>query len=445
MKRVKIFLATVALVATVVCANAQEKRESPVKEHLQNHFKFYGFIRNYFAFDTRESFAGSGDLYYWLPKDQLLNADGEDMNAQNQFRFLSLTTRAGVDVSGYRINNLDFGAKIETDFYAGLTGSTGTAQLRLRQAYLTMKWTSPDNPGCSIQLKAGQAWHPMAADLPDIFSLESGAPFGPFSRTPQVTADFNLGSHVTLTASALWQMQYCSMGPSAFDNAGVPTAVASSADYIKYGCTPEFYFGVNCKTGGFLGRIGMDVLSIAPRHTANVGGKTVKVKDRYSAVSPFLYLQYSKDLLKLKLKTTYGNGGEHFNLMSGYAVSSTDDARKWEYTPIRNSATWFTASYGKKFVGAVLLGYSRNFGTSKEIVGPAYVFFQKNGTANFNQMYRIQPEFTYNLGKFTVGLEYMLTSVQYGDAGTMDKYALAKGNLHWITNHRVQAMLKFAF
>lgn len=432
MKKLNIFLTAVALFATAVCATAQEKKDSPVKEHLQNHFKFYGFIRNYFAFDTRESFAGSGDLYYWLPKDEALNADGEDMNAQNQFRFLALTTRAGVDVSGYRINDLDFGAKIEADFYAGLTGSTGTAQLRLRQAYVTMKWANPDNSDYSILLKAGQAWHPMAADLPDIFSLESGAPFGPFSRTPQVTADFNLGSHVTLTASALWQMQYTSMGPN-----------GSSADYIKYGCTPEFYFGVSYKNGGFLGRIGMDVLSIAPRHTGEVGGKTVKVKDRYSAVSPFLYLQYSKNLLKLKLKTTYGNGGEHFNLMSGYAVSSTADARKWEYAPIRNSATWFTASYGKKFVGAILLGYSKNLGTSKEIEGP--IFFQKNGSANFNQMYRIQPEFTYNLGKFTVGLEYMLTSVQYGDAASIGKYAIATDGLHWITNHRIQAMVKFTF
>ena len=60
-------------------------------------------------------------------------------------------------------------------------------------------------------------------------------------------------------------------------------------------------------------------------------------------------------------------------------------------------------------------------------------------------MYRIQPEFTYNLGKFTVGLEYMLTSVQYGESKKINKHALATENLHWITNHRVQAMLKFAF
>ena len=61
----------------------------------------------------------------------------------------------------------------------------------------------------------------------------------------------------------------------------------------------------------------------------------------------------------------------------------------------------------------------------------------------------------YNLGKFTVGLEYEVTSVQYGDfdnkveEGVPQSYNWRKGlateNLHWVTNHRVQAMVKFTF
>lgn len=413
--------------AIILFASALALSAGAFAQDSKPSFKWYGFIRTYFAYDSRESSAGTEDLYFYMPKDQKLNAAGEDANAISSFRFAALTSRLGLDVTGYEVGGYKIGAKIETDFYSGVSGVTGTATLRLRQGFVTV---AKDGRSWKI----GQAWTPMAADLPDIFSLESGAPFGPFSRTPQVTADFNLGKHFTITASAIWQMQYTSMGPN-----------GSSADYIKYGCTPEFYLGLTYKTGGFLGRVGADLLSIAPRHTATVGGTTVKVKDRFTAVSPFLYLQYSKNLLKLKLKTTYGNGGEHFNLMSGYAVSSTSDAKKWEYTPIRNSATWFTASYGKKFVGAILLGYSKNLGTSKEIAGPEYIFFQKNGTANFNQMYRIQPEFTYNLGKFTVGLEYMLTGVQYGDPESIDKHAVATDGLHWITNHRIQGIVKFTF
>ena len=67
------------------------------------------------------------------------------------------------------------------------------------------------------------------------------------------------------------------------------------------------------------------------------------------------------------------------------------------------------------------------------------------------QMYRLTPTVVRNIGKFAIGLEYELTSVQYGDYKTVDgkKYigadGLAKDNLHWITNHRVQALVKFTF
>ena len=425
------------------------------KECFKDHFKVYGFVRNYFAFDTRESVAGTGDLYYWLPKDSNLNELGEDMNAQNQFRFLSLTSRVGLDVFGYKVKNTEFGAKIEADFYAGLTNSKGTAQLRLRQAFATIKWAGlGEKKQGYINLKLGQAWHPVAADLPDIFSLESGAPFNAFSRTPQVTADFGLSKNWMLTASALWQMQYTSTGP-----------VGSSANYIKYALTPEVYAGVTYKTGGFLARAGVDVLSIKPRNTAEVTinkegvpvKTTMKVNDRLTTISPFVYLQYTDGKFKFKAKSILSQGGEHMNLMSGYALKSmTEDNSLWEYTPMRTSSSWLTVSYGKKVVGALLLGYIQSLGTTEDVysadgktASADDIFYQPNGFSWLNRMWRVQPEIVYNVGKFNVGLEYMLTGVQYG--GQVDgayRYnlrGLCTDNLHWIMNHRVQAMVKFNF
>ena len=196
MKKRTILIASALLLASSAFA----------EEPATTHFKVYGFIRNYFALDTRNSSAGTEDLYYYMPLDEKI-VDGEDVNAVPSFRFAALTTRVGLDVTGYEIQGYKVGAKIETDFYAGLTGTTGTATLRLRQAYLTL-----GKGGRSW--KFGQAWHPMAADMPDIFSLETGVPFQPFSRTPQITFDTKLSDHVSLTASALWQMQYTSTGPS---------------------------------------------------------------------------------------------------------------------------------------------------------------------------------------------------------------------------------------
>lgn len=468
MKRLKIYFSVAVLCATAVCAFAaqdvvepkvsKKKVKSEITDNLRSNFKFYGFIRTYMPFDTHESYAGTGDLYYWIPKDNLWNEDkSQDLNERSSFRTLAITSRLGVDISGYWIGDNEFGGRIETDFYAGLSGSTGTAQLRLRQAYLTINWHDPDDLRYSILFKAGQAWHPMAADLPDIFALDSAAPFGPFSRTPLLQSDFSIGSNFILTAAAIWQMQYTSMGPSAFDASGKPTAMASSADYIKYGIIPEFYFGLTYRTGGFLARAGVDVSTIKPRSTASVfeDGEAItkKVKDRKTSVLGFLYAQYTRNLFRIKAKTVYGGSGEHMNLESGYAVcniSGNNDL--WEYTPINTSSSWMTISYGQKVQGTLLLGYIKNLGTSKDIVGEgdkadaSYIFFQKNGSPNINQAYRIEPELAYNVGRLTIGLQYMLTAVQYGDKSyTRRALVYDPSTLHWVANHRVEGMLRFSF
>ena len=146
MKKTIVIALSLLLALPSFAASKESKDNAPVKEHLQNHFKFYGFIRNFFAFDTRESTAGTGDLFYYLPKDQKLNELGDDLNAMPSFRFLALTSRVGVDVSGYQVGSTSFGAKFEADFYSGLSSSAtsskinGAAQLRLRQAYVTIGW-----------------------------------------------------------------------------------------------------------------------------------------------------------------------------------------------------------------------------------------------------------------------------------------------------------------
>lgn len=417
------------------------------QEQPQNHFKFYGFIRNYFAFDTRESVSGTGNLFYYLPKDRSMNTatPSEDMNAIPSFRFLALTSRVGVDVSGYNINNVHFGAKVEADFYSGLSGSTGTATLRLRQAYATVAWKDlmlGGEPKASVNLKIGQAWHPMAADHPHVFSLEVGAPFGPFSRTPQVTMDANLGKNWTVTGSALWQMQYTSMGPA-----------GSSADYIKYSCVPELYAGVTFKSNGFLMRLGADVLSIKPRTKGEYAGHAIKVSDRITTASLFAYAQYNKDLFSVKAKTTYGSAGEHMGLMSGYAKVGENDGH-WRYSPLHSSSSWVSFSYGKKVQGVLLLGYMKNLGLSpdprRDSVKAADVYFNKNGFSNLRQMYRINPEILYTFGKFVIGLEWQFTAVEYGKYSGLDKdllngRGLAVEDPHWVGNHRIQSMVRFNF
>ena len=445
------------------------------QEQPKNNFKLYGFIRNYFIFDSRESVSGTGDLFYYLPKDVSMK-DGIDLNDTPSFVYLSLTSRLGVDVSGYSIGNTHFGAKIEGDFYSGLSNSSsasastyfpgntkisGTAQARLRQAYATVTWKDlpmNDDKKASVGLKIGQAWHPMAADHPHIFSLEAGAPFGPFSRTPLVQMDANLGSHLVLSAAAIWQMQYNSQGP-----------VGASAIYMKYGMTPEVYAAVGVKGKNYLVRVGADLLSIKPRVLGQVADEagdlvTVRVSDRKTSLLYYIYGQYTKGKFALKAKSTYGQGGEHMNLMSGYAkVGVNEEDGSWNYASLRNSSSWLSMTYGKKWQGVLFLGYVKNFGLAEgvidEPIAKSNVYFCGNGFSNINQMYRINPQLVYNIGKMNLGLEYQWTSVQYGDYvdaqdcsdGTckivpgLDVRGLASDNLHWVGNHRINMMVKYNF
>lgn len=455
-KSVLILLTLILTLPAFAEVKVQKASDAPVKEHLQNHFKFYGFIRNYFVYDSRESVSGTGDLFYYLPKDENIQ-DGIDVNDTPSFRFLALTSRLGVDVSGYYIGNVHFGAKFEGDFYSGLSNSSndnasvyfpgnskisGTATARLRQAYATITWKDlplGKDDKASVGLKIGQAWHPMAADHPHLFSLEVGAPFGPFSRTPLVQMDANLGKNWVVSAAAIWQMQYQSTGP-----------VGASAIYMKYGMTPEMYAALAYKTNGFLLRAGVDVVSIKPRVLGKVDDKVVKVSDRKTSVLGYLYTQYTYKNFAVKAKTTFGEGGEHMNLMSGYAKVGDNPDGSWNYASMRNSSSWLSLSYGKKWQGVLFLGYVKNLGLAKAASGPLAkgdVYFCGNGFSNINQMYRINPQVIYNIGKLNVGLEYQWTSVQYGkyDDGKLNAHALADKDLHWIGNHRVNMMVKYNF
>jgi hypothetical protein len=453
MNRLYIILSAALLSLCAVNAAAAEPQQ---KAEPKNHFKLYGFIRNYFIYDSRESVSGTSDLFYYLPKDVSMK-DGIDINDESSFRFVALTSRLGVDVTGYSIGNVHFGAKIEGDFYAGLSNSSnanatayfpsntkisGTAQARMRQAYATITWKDlpmGEEQKASVALKMGQGWHPMGADFPHVFSLEIGAPFGPFSRTPLVQMDANLGDHWFVSAAALWQMQYQSNGP-----------IGGSAMYMKYGKTPETYAAVGYKTKNFLIKTGVDVLSIKPRVFGTLDGKTVKVSDRKTSVLGYAYAQYTYKKFAVKAKTTWGESGEHLNLMSGYAKIGENPDGSWNYASLRNSSSWLSLIYGKKWQGVLFLGYMKNLGLAEAASGPiakSDVYFCTNGFSNINQIYRINPQLIYNIGKLNVGLEYQWTSVQYGEYndGKLNEFALADKNLHWVGNHRVNMMVKYNF
>ena len=396
----KYILAAALLAGMCASAFAQESQ-----------IKLYGFIRNYAFMDTKSANKeGTADIFYYMPND------GAPDNPN--FHYTAITSRVGLDVTGYEFNGLKMGAKIETDFYNGLNGVTGTAVLRLRQAYVTVATGS-------TTFKAGQAWHPMAVDMPDVISLNTGAPFGPFSRTPLAQFESSLADKLSVTGALIWQMQYPSAGPE-----------GASANYLKYSGIPEAYLGLNFTDGGFLGRIGASVLNIRPYD----GGKL------NTEFAVFAFLQYKKDLFSVKFKTAFAEDGSHMNLNGGYGIKSLGDGATtdFEFTPTRNSSSWLSLSYGKRVQAVLFGGFVKNFGTADPLVNGDLFWFSKNSYSNMNAMYRVSPQILWNIGKLTLALEWERTGVLYGSVLNLTT-GLYDQLLHWNVNNRIQTMIKFTF
>ena len=452
MKKTLFFASLLAMFA--LGAFAQEK-EKPS-------FKFYGFVRNYACYDTRESLTSNSEQFYYMPKDIKLDATKEnDLNAQDNIMLLSITTRLGLNVNGLNFLGSKTSAKIEADF-AGF--GTSNTVLRIRQAYAKMDWKYS-------KLLVGQAWHPAMGDMmPDVFSLETGAPFTPFSRSPQVRYDYEV-KNVKLTATALYQFQYTSYGPE-----------GASFNYARNAIVPEMYFQGIIKSGDFMMGVGVDLLTLKPRTQYTVtekeevytpivdkngnpvydengfilneeGGmyvksekettKTYKCNDELMvSVTPTIFAQYKKDRWGVKGRVTYAQNAAHMSMISGYAVTEKLENGDWKYSSLNSIGGWVDATYKQPLKTGYLTfccfaGYTKNLGCMNEIIGDIYM----RGEKNMDYMWRVAPSILYTHNAMQIGVEYNPTTVGYGKPDS--KYNMS--DVHAVTNHRICAMLKYNF
>ena len=432
MKKTLIALFSCALLCTGI-ASAQE--ETPAK------FKLYGFIRNYMVFDSHEVNAGTQDLYFYMPKDSKM-VDEVDQNAVPTFRMLALTTRLGLNITDYKIGDTKISGTIEGDFYC-MNGSVAT--FRMRQAYMGITQGN-------LLVNVGQTWHPMAADMPHMTNLETGAPFNPFNRSPQIMAHLTSGPF-TWTGGILYPMQFLPTGPD-----------GKSAVYNKYGMIPEVYLGVTVKGGGFVGKTGVDLFSIMPRWKGPViteasikdGERTLKydperttmLTSRLFAVSPFVYLQYTSGKFQVKAKSILAQAGEHMNLLSGYGPTFDWNSMSLTYTPMQDWASFLSFQYGKKIQFMSMFGYMERLGTTKKLFGydnesVRALWLNTSADTRIQKAFRATPTLAYNLGKLTLSLEYNCTAGWFGE-GDIDQGGLYETG-HWVLNHRIEQMVKFNF
>lgn len=426
----KILLMASLLMIQFMQAGAQERFEA----------KLYGFVRNYACFDTRESYTSNSEQFYYMPKNEVLDANGKDLNEQTNMMLLSITTRLGLNITGPEFLGAKTSAKIESDF-AGF--GTSNTVLRIRQAYAKMDWEKHS-------LLVGQAWHPMMGDMmPDVFTLETGAPFTPFSRSPQIRYDYKKKGF-TLTATALYQYQYTSYGPD-----------GASFNYARNAVVPELYFQAMYKNNGFQAGIGVDLLALKPRQSYTLstplssgdaatgvdkdGNPTYTYKcseELVASISPTVFASYKSGNWGIKGRFTYAQNAAHLSMISGYAVTDIKSNGEQEYGTLNSASGWIDVTYKQPLKKGYLTfccfaGYTKNLGCNDGIKGSIYM----RGEKNMDYMWRMAPSVLYTHNSMSIGVEYNPTTVGYGTADSQYKVE----NTHAVTNHRICAMLKYNF
>ena len=410
-----------------LCGLTTQAQDKAVKAEI------YGFVRNYFTYDSRSCVQSNEGLFNMLPNDVKYASNGDDLNAIPSVRFLSMTTRLGFNVTGPEIWGAKSSAKIESDF-CGASSSTAF-NLRIRQAYTKLAWEHSD-------LIVGQTWHPMSGDLmPEVFSLATGAPFNPFNRSPQVRYNYTPIKGLTFTASALYQYQYGSVGLDG----------KTSNTYSRNALVPELFVGMTAKGKYLTGGFGLNGSTIAPRVTALLDEEKpdsiIRVNERLTSYSAMVFGSLKVNYLTIRAKAMYGQNTSHMQQPTGFGVIGIRKSNHaYVYDPMQLGSAWLTMMYGNKLRYGFFAGWMKNFGTANHHYELTPVVRNNTG---MDQAYRFSPIVTYKVQNMQIGLEYEHTATAYGEykKSTLD-YKLTDGtivNTHWVANHRVCVMVKYDF
>jgi hypothetical protein len=357
---------------------------------------FSGFIKTDLIFDSRQTVSLREGHFFLYPKPEVLDPDGKDINAASSFHMLSIQTRLQGKITAPDV----FGAKtsglIEAEFFG--PADSAVNGFRLRHAYLKLAWAT-------AELLVGQFWHPMFVTdcFPDVVSFDTGAPFQPFNRSPQVRFTLKPGERWSLSATALAQRDFVSNGPE-----------GASSVYARNAGIPELNLNLQYRRAGAGGAedvfgIGGDYGRIKPRLVTPAGYASDAIVDDWAAM---IYWKMRRTGFTAKAEAVYGRNLHHLTMLGGYAVAGiTDDIRaEAAYASTENLSLWGEIqTNGPSFQAGLFLGYTKNYGAGKNIAGPYY-----SRGSDIDAVYRISPRAVFNTGKFRLAAEVEYTAAAYG-------------------------------
>lgn len=368
---------------------AQDKKEEP-----RFGINFSGFIKNDIFYDTRQSSSPSSlreGHFFLYPDDVLPDAEGNDINKNPSFHMLNIQTRLRGDITGPDAFGAKTSGAIEGEFFGSIESDING--FRLRHAFVKMDWSK-------TSLLIGQYWHPLfiTESFPGTVSFNTGAPFTPFSRNPQVRLTRTFGK-ISASVTAYSQRDFVSSGPD-----------GNSNKYMRNSGLPGFNAQLRGQAGQmFTCWIGIDYKNLRPelRTSANL-----ETNVRLGSFTAFANMKLKTKPVTVSLMGVLAQNAFDLMMLGGYAVSGVTDSATMvkDYTNISTAGGWADISTnGKKFTAGLFAGYSANLGAKDNISGAYY-----SRGSNLDHLFRISPRVSFTEGKFSFSAELENTFAAYG-------------------------------
>jgi hypothetical protein len=386
---------------------------------------FYGFIRTDYIWDTRKCAQVREEQLNLYPLDEVLDANGEDINAVGQSNFLSITSRLGVKVKGPDVWGAKISGILEGDFFGNTeTATTSTIGLfRLRHAYVSMDWSQ-------TSLTMGQTWYPTF--IPEVFpgveNFNTGILFNVFGWATQVKLKQNFTKELSGTLTAFKEREFTAPGPGSQNSSSINSALPSLNAQVQYK-------GKNI----FLGA-GFEYKSMQP---LTVSTTNLVTTEKVTSSSVFGYAKYSNDKIIIK---AYGISGGNMNnlvLLGGY-TGTTNAAGIQSYDPTKTTSFWFDiASNGKSIAPGLFIGTTKNNGANTAATALNSIYMRGlTGSRVIDNVWRVSGRVDFKKNKFRVSPELEYTAATWGDA---DLYGKATTNKKDVANFRTMISCVYSF
>ena len=215
--------------------------------------KLYGFVRADAFYDTRKSAEAVDGMFLLYPLKPSFDSAGNDINKVDGLTMTSMSSRLGLKSGNIKIFNESaiLNSRLEADF----TARSNSNSLRLRQAYISLKWAKH-------YLLFGRTWNPMFTPeaFPHTLSINVGTPFNPFNRSPQLRYQYTPNSHIKIISALIYQNDYSNLG---FAN----NKIDKDKNMIRYAKIPNIHVQPQLIFDNLLIGAAFDFKTLQPRNT----------------------------------------------------------------------------------------------------------------------------------------------------------------------------------